>query len=541
MPVNLESLSDPDLLKAVLESELILRQVASRQAEAIALMVSRTAPARRGRPRPGRSTDPGAPDPDEGGDSENGAGEGNAGDDQDGAEQIGSRTMVVHRLAPELTRNPQRMHHVVATACHLSENLPAVMALVKSGRLDWERAELIARRMHNPAPGLEWFKPGCEEWAIVQSAIVVRAPSLAYPQLKELIRRLLEGLRPADTNERHRQANDARRVWTEILPDGMAALGANLPADKVQIIDGVLDALADADRDAARAEGRSDSRTQHQRRADALIAVFGALAAGIDVPLARDPRQFAQDDSADSADAVSSVAPASEPPRHPAGASGPPGSSRSNAETGGTEAGRTEADGIETSGAETGGAEVRGAETGGARTGGAEARGTETGGSLADGGGEAECSSCARRDLIDRLERAAQAQEEADRRSLSGFGLNAVPVGHIPAFWELSKVPQRSGRQTLAVVTLTDQTLKGRSETLGYLQGYGAISADQARRIASQATSVVLLPVSPAQHPEHTSPQANRYRPSSDLARQVIARYQTCTYPNCLRPAATCD
>ncbi|GAB3239793.1 HNH endonuclease signature motif containing protein [Kineosporia babensis] len=534
---DLKGLSADALLESVLESEFVLRQFAARQAEAIALLAARTAPARRGprrgprarvaRPADGADVSDGSADPD--------ASDDDLDPDEDDATQIGSRTMVANRLAPELTITPQRMSHIVATTVHLTKNLPGVMALVKAGRLDWLRAELIARRLHNPSPGLEWFKPGCDEWAIVQAALVLQAPALAYPQLKELIGQLLQGLRPTDTNERHRQANDARRVWTEPLPDGMAAFGANLSAEKIQLIEAVLDAMADAARDAALATGRPDPRTHEQRRADALAAIFQALAEGIDVPLARDPRQFTREDP--------DPRPAPQPGHRP---------SEPEADN------PDPVDPVDPVGTPD-----------------SPAEGTEH----SDSPDPSVCSACARRALIDRLESETQAQEEADQRFFTEFGLQAVPTGHIPAFWELSKVSQRNGRATLAVVTLTDRTLRGLSETLGHLQGYGAIAADQARRIAAQATSVVLMPVfpdhrdvsrrSPAQSPapqpwaesgsepgaecgaaprtgsdqghEHDSAQANRYRPGNDLARQVIARYQTCTYPNCPRPAATCD
>lgn len=96
----------------------------------------------------------------------------------------------------------------------------------------------------------------------------------------------------------------------DALPDGMAALyGVFFTADVAQMIDGVLDAMADACRDQAQADGVPDPRSHQQRRADAVAALFEAIATGADIPLVRDPsrpepeRPEAEDGAADRAGA----------------------------------------------------------------------------------------------------------------------------------------------------------------------------------------------------------------------------------------------
>ncbi|MCD5314317.1 DUF222 domain-containing protein, partial [Kineosporia babensis] len=512
-----ESESSSEQLDRVLECELLIRQASAMQLEAIAAMVAETASARRGSAA-GSGSAAGADsarDVDSGADSGSGADDdGPAGDPEvESASQIGSSRLVSAALAPELTLSPRWAEITVAAARDLVAHLPDIMALFRAGRLDLARAQLISRRMHHPGEGLEWFRPGCWQWLMMQAALVRQAPSTSFAALKKLIDRLLMGLRPADANARHRSARAGRQVRTEVRPDGMAALEAVLPADVVQLIDGVLDAMADAARDTASAAGEPDRRTHEQRRADAFAAIFQALAEGIDIPLVPDPRQYtsADADAAESSDRAGSDFP-------PAGAD---------------DADRTDS---------TGPAE-RGYS------------GTDSGQPAADADAdsitEPGCSSCARRARIDRLEASMRAQELENHRSYSSFGLEDLPSGYIPAFWELSRVRQRRGRSVLAVVTLTDATLKGQDDTIAHLQGYGPISADQARLIASAADDVIIVPIGETgpnglsfpgdQEHEHDAPQANRYRPGTELAREVIARYQTCTYPNCSRPASQCD
>lgn len=66
------------------------------------------------------------------------------------------------------------------------------------------------------------------------------------------------------------------------------------------------------------------------------------------------------------------------------------------------------------------------------------------------------------------------------------------------------------------------------------------------------AGSITLLPASPippgsfppAGCPEgndHASPEANRYRLSSAVIRQIVSRHQHCTYPGCPQPSSRCD
>jgi len=84
-------------------------------------------------------------------------------------------------------------------------------------------------------------------------------------------------------------------------------------------------------------------------------------------------------------------------------------------------------------------------------------------------------------------------------------------------------------------VIATQDTVEGRSEQPGYLEGYGVIDADQIRQLAESATLRLLT------EPEVTDAEAMRYQPSAALERWIRCRDLTCAFPGCDRPAWTAD
>lgn len=88
-------------------------------------------------------------------------------------------------------------------------------------------------------------------------------------------------------------------------------------------------------------------------------------------------------------------------------------------------------------------------------------------------------------------------------------------------------------------ITVPASMLLGLDDTPGHLDGYGPIPADLAARIATDATWQRLLtdPVTGVLTDYSTS----TYQPGKVLRQAVTARDQTCTFPQCDRPARWAD
>ncbi|MFC9514840.1 DUF222 domain-containing protein [Nocardiaceae bacterium NPDC056970] len=129
-----------------------------------------------------------------------------------------------------------------------------------------------------------------------------------------------------------------------------------------------------------------------------------------------------------------------------------------------------------------------------------------------------------------------------------------------------------SGMKVQVLVGVNASTLLGFDDAPGYLSGYGAIDADLARELATDATWKRILTLSaadraglaegpltgpvlgigpPLPSPKHSPStiatrarkrlQERTYRPGARLAEIVRTRDGVCRFPNCAAPASACD
>ncbi|GAA3592563.1 hypothetical protein GCM10022223_04050 [Kineosporia mesophila] len=516
-----ETLSDSGPLNQVKECETLVRQLQAVQALSMVQLVGSTSPAtcnaQGGDPNGGSGDDrDGIP---------NAIGEDGIDQDTDSASVISACSQVSAEIAPLLRISRPWASSTVNSAVRLQRNLPDILDLVRMGELDWYRAKVISDRLHHPLSGPTWFVPGCPEWHVVQAVLRSEAPRKTAPQLKRFIEDLLMSLDPDGANARHRRAKQGREVRFDALPDGMAALHGIFSADVAQVIDGFLDVMADSCRDEALDNGAPDPRTHEQRRADAMAALFEAAAAGVEIPLVRDPRRSEEDsdpensstrktsgipDATDSSGAAAdnegnNDAQACDSPAQGFPAQGSPrgGSSGDGSPGDGSSGEGSSGEGSRNHGPSDNSSRNRvppedGSRDTKSRTGcpDAEQTGDNPQGELLDDASTADRSidgqgtsggvpTAALKEMI-------EAQEAEQDRQWAEFGLSRVGKGQVVGWWRRTPRPG-SARGPILVITMTDAALLGLSEEPGLLMGSGAVPADLARKIAFAAERVTLL------------------------------------------------
>jgi hypothetical protein len=102
-------------------------------------------------------------------------------------------------------------------------------------------------------------------------------------------------------------------------------------------------------------------------------------------------------------------------------------------------------------------------------------------------------------------------------------------------------LPARHGLQPHISVLVSLETLAGVEDEPGWLDGYGPITADTARQLASDDTGTWRRLIIDPIFGQVIDYGTTRYRPPQHLAELVIARDGTCTYPPCNRPARSCE
>ena len=137
---------------------------------------------------------------------------------------------------------------------------------------------------------------------------------------------------------------------------------------------------------------------------------------------------------------------------------------------------------------------------------------------------------------VDALACATPADDDrsADQRRADALVDLGIAALHDPL------LPKAQGMRPAVQVTVALSTLLGLDDQPGELAGHGPIPAPVARRIAGDPSGTWRRLIT-----DHTGRLLDYgttiYRPPADLARHVMARDQTCTFPGCNRPAHRCD
>jgi hypothetical protein len=394
-------------------------------------------------------------------------------------EALDGRSLTIAEVGAALGLTRYAAARRVDLAEQLAVSLPATLAALRQGRIDKARAEVIAGELAD-VPEL----PAGDRAAIEERALTgaldgaLDGAARTTSQLREVIRRALLAVNPADAAERHERARRERCVRTAPLPDAMGELWARLPAETITSIETVLNGLADS----AAAADRSDRRTHDQRRADVLGDIFATILDGEPLPrigpstttttaaAAGPGRPVPEESRPGTAVAVPEVEvpaafradPAAAPPDHgPGNVCSHPGPN--------------------------------------CRTCGA-------------------CGTCGVRGGFG---------------GCGGFGVSG--------WWLAPPLPSRQRRRPHLVITIAASTLAGTDDQPATLAGYGPVPADLARRLAADAGTSQAACVDPDTGACQWIGTTTPYRPSQTILDQVIARDPTCRHPGCRQPAPRCD
>ena len=135
------------------------------------------------------------------------------------------------------------------------DRLPGTRVALAAGRLDLAKTRAIAEAT------TVLDEAAC---LAVEARVLARAPGQTLGRLRASLARAVIAADPAAAQTRHQQAAGDRRVELWALPDGLAALYAQLPAADAIACHSWLTALAE------HAKTPGDARTLDQRHADAL-------------------------------------------------------------------------------------------------------------------------------------------------------------------------------------------------------------------------------------------------------------------------------
>jgi len=164
--------------------------------------------------------------------------------------------------------SPRTAQRLLAEASTVREELPATLIALAGGTISEGHARVVAEGLWK-LPDRPGIADALEK--AVLAPIVQDGDTYTVPQFRQLVRRAVLALDPGTAEQRHARAVADRCVAIYSDDDGMAWLGAYLPAPDAQLLHTQLTAAA------ARIPA-SDERGLDQRRADLFVA---AMLAGL--------------------------------------------------------------------------------------------------------------------------------------------------------------------------------------------------------------------------------------------------------------------
>ncbi|WP_434613670.1 DUF222 domain-containing protein [Arthrobacter sp. A5] len=176
------------------------------------------------------------------------------------AAEIGAALHTSHYSAQRLLNNSE----------DLTIFLPVTLALQEQGILDRARVQAVLYGLGTTPATL---------WGPVEAAITALAPSLTPRALERYARETAEKLDPEPLAARHERARTHRDVWFLAQPDGMAEIGALLPAVDARRFYETIDAWAhhaqhEGEPSTGTTPGGKPSRAIAEYRADVLMDLF---------------------------------------------------------------------------------------------------------------------------------------------------------------------------------------------------------------------------------------------------------------------------
>jgi hypothetical protein len=139
------------------------------------------------------------------------------------ADRAGVSEFFAGELALVLNRGRGTANHRYARAVAWRDNLPATHTALSRGELDTARAAALADVLGTADPELA---------RTIEARLLPDAVDLSVTRLKERALELLAELDSAASDTRHEEAKKSADVFLQPGADGMATLGAQLPADE---------------------------------------------------------------------------------------------------------------------------------------------------------------------------------------------------------------------------------------------------------------------------------------------------------------------
>jgi hypothetical protein len=138
-----------------------------------------------------------------------------------------------------------------------------------------------------------------------------------------------------------------------------------------------------------------------------------------------------------------------------------------------------------------------------------------------------------------RLDGAARAAAREEERTMDQLRADALVNGVLNGIG--AELPSEQGRRPRINVTVSLNTLLGKDDEPGWLDGYGPIGADYARELAHDPTGTWRRLIADPVSGQLLDYGSTRYRPPRHLAEHVIARDGECTFPFCNHSARRSD